>query len=176
MKSASLILTAMLLDVAAIEAHAPGRRAAPRERVEYVEVRHGGHPYFYREGFYYHRVRHGYYLVPPPVGMVIRFRPAGAVLLRSAGLTFFFANGVYYREIPEGYVVAEKPATVIVEENDGQGNPFMEPAAETVMVQNSNGSKTPVRLERSGSQWKGPRGELYDSLPGNEQLRPVYGF
>jgi hypothetical protein len=46
----------------------------------------------------------------------------------------------------------------------------------TVNVTNSNGSVTPVTLERSGNQWRGPRGELYNSVPSEAQLRNVYGF
>jgi surface antigen len=46
----------------------------------------------------------------------------------------------------------------------------------TVNVTNSNGSVTPVTLERSGNQWRGPRGELYNSVPSESQLRNVYGF
>jgi uncharacterized protein YcfJ len=46
----------------------------------------------------------------------------------------------------------------------------------TVNVTNSNGSITPVTLERSGNQWRGPRGELYNSVPNESQLRSVYGF
>ena len=46
----------------------------------------------------------------------------------------------------------------------------------TVNVTNSNGSVTPVTLERSGNQWRGPRGELYNSVPSEGQLRSVYGF
>lgn len=45
-----------------------------------------------------------------------------------------------------------------------------------VNVTNSNGSITPVTLQRDGNQWRGPRGELYNSVPTAEQLRPVYGF
>ena len=45
-----------------------------------------------------------------------------------------------------------------------------------VNVRNSNGSTVQVRLARCGVGWKGPRGEYYDQLPTNEQLRPVYGF
>ena len=45
-----------------------------------------------------------------------------------------------------------------------------------VNVKNSNGSITPVRLVRQGATWVGPRGEVYTSLPTEEQLRSVYGF
>lgn len=52
----------------------------------------------------------------------------------------------------------------------------IEPATLTVWITNSNGSKTSVQLTRDGLWYVGPRGELYDSLPTNEQLRVVYGF
>ena len=46
----------------------------------------------------------------------------------------------------------------------------------TVWVTNSNGSKIPVKLTKSGPNYIGPRGETYSSLPTQDQLRPVYGF
>ena len=46
----------------------------------------------------------------------------------------------------------------------------------TVHVTNSNGSIIPVRLQKSGVGFIGPRGEYYSSLPSSEQLRPIYGF
>ena len=46
-----------------------------------------------------------------------------------------------------------------------------------VHITNSNGSMTPVVLHRVGQgQWQGPRGEIYNSMPTPEQLKPVYGF
>ncbi len=46
----------------------------------------------------------------------------------------------------------------------------------TVWITNSNGSKTKVRLQRSGSGFEGPRGEYYDSMPTNEDLYKLYGM
>ena len=46
----------------------------------------------------------------------------------------------------------------------------------TVWVTNSNDSKIPVRLTKQGVGYVGPRGEYYDKLPTQDQLRPVYGF
>ena len=45
-----------------------------------------------------------------------------------------------------------------------------------INVTNSNGSITPVTLQRGGGEYVGPRGERYIQLPTPEQLRPVYGF
>jgi hypothetical protein len=45
-----------------------------------------------------------------------------------------------------------------------------------VNVVNSNDSVTPVRLQRKGTGYVGPRGEYYETLPTSEQLEPAYGF
>ena len=51
-------------------------------------------------------------------------------------------------------------------------------AANTVVINvtNSNGSTTPVTLQRMGNEYIGPKGEHYIQLPTPVQLRPVYGF
>ncbi len=46
----------------------------------------------------------------------------------------------------------------------------------TVTVTNSNGSKSPVVLRKQGVGYVGPRGEYYDHLPTDEELRPLYAF
>jgi hypothetical protein len=46
----------------------------------------------------------------------------------------------------------------------------------TVNVTNSNRSVIQVRLRKQGVGYVGPRGEYYDKLPTEDQLRPVYGF
>ena len=46
----------------------------------------------------------------------------------------------------------------------------------TVWVTNSNDSKIQVKLTKQGVGYVGPRGEYYDKLPTEDQLRPVYGF
>lgn len=50
-------------------------------------------------------------------------------------------------------------------------------STETVMIQNSNGSYTPVTLTRVGyGQYRGPRGEVYPARPTESQLQVAYGF
>lgn len=50
-------------------------------------------------------------------------------------------------------------------------------SAETIMINNSNGSYTPVTLTKVGyGQYRGPRGEIYPARPTAEQLRVAYGF
>ncbi len=46
----------------------------------------------------------------------------------------------------------------------------------TVWITNSNSSKVPVRLAKSGPGYIGPRGEIYNRFPTEDQLRMVYGF
>jgi uncharacterized protein YcfJ len=46
----------------------------------------------------------------------------------------------------------------------------------TVHITNSNGSISRVRLRKYGVGYVGTRGEYYNRLPTEDQLRPVYGF
>lgn len=46
----------------------------------------------------------------------------------------------------------------------------------TVNVTNSNGSITQVRLQKQGTGYVGPKGEFYDHLPTDAELRPIYGL
>ena len=74
------------------------------------------------------------------------------------------------------YVQPEPPRVVYVQQPQVVEVAPPQPATVTVNIQNSNGSLTPVTLHPVGSQWVGPRGEYYDSMPTVGQLRPVYGF
>ncbi|MGV8151893.1 MAG: YMGG-like glycine zipper-containing protein [Candidatus Nanoarchaeia archaeon] len=47
----------------------------------------------------------------------------------------------------------------------------------TIWITNSNGSQIPIRLQKDGyGGYIGPRGERYNSLPTEAQLRMAYGF
>lgn len=46
----------------------------------------------------------------------------------------------------------------------------------TVNINNSNGSVSQVNLTKQGVGFVGPRGEYYETLPTEEQLKPIYGF
>jgi len=45
-----------------------------------------------------------------------------------------------------------------------------------VNITNSNGSVSQVRLRKQGVGYVGTRGEYYNRLPTEDELRPVYGF
>jgi len=49
-------------------------------------------------------------------------------------------------------------------------------STEMINIHNSNGSIIQVKVTRSGTGWAGPRGEWYDHLPTEAELKPVYGF
>lgn len=46
----------------------------------------------------------------------------------------------------------------------------------TVNITNSNGSTSQVTLRKQGVGYVGPRGEYYNHLPTEAELKPVYGF
>ena len=46
----------------------------------------------------------------------------------------------------------------------------------TVNITNSNGSVSQVLLRKQGVGYVGPRGEYYNRLPTEEELKPIYGF
>ena len=46
----------------------------------------------------------------------------------------------------------------------------------TIDITNSNGSISQVKLMKQGPGYVGPKGEYYDKLPTEDQLRPIYGF
>ncbi|MBN1309534.1 MAG: hypothetical protein JXA18_16560 [Chitinispirillaceae bacterium] len=130
----------------------------------YRTLRIGPRFYYHCNGVYYTRHAHGYKVVTAPR---IRFLPYPARRMVIGGDVFFLYNDVYYCYRDGFYEACEPPAMA----ETGEGK------TATVMVENSNGSRTPVELEPlGGNQWKGPRGEIYDGLPSNEQLREGYGF
>jgi hypothetical protein len=45
-----------------------------------------------------------------------------------------------------------------------------------VEIHNDNGSITPVKLRKKDGSYIGPKGERYDQLPTEEQLKPLYGL
>jgi hypothetical protein len=105
----------------------------------------------YRDHHYYGRPwQHGYVRIGPPVVIA---RPPVVVP-------------------PAPPVVVEPAPPVVIQ----QAPPVVADSAITVWITNSNGSRTSVQLTRHGRWYVGPRGEYYDRIPTNEQLRVAYGF
>jgi uncharacterized protein YcfJ len=70
-----------------------------------------------------------------------------------------------------GYVIGNEK-----EKKQGTAVQSQQTNTVTVNVTNSNGSVTPVKLIRSGNNFTGPRGEVYDHLPTEAELKSAYGF
>lgn len=126
----------------------------------------GTRSYYHCNGVFYSRHLGGYEVVRAPR---IRFLPDHARRLVVSGEVYFVHNDQYYCYRDGFYELCVPP--VVVEKN------ITTLGTTTVMVENSNGSRTPVDLQLLGSnQWKGPRGEIYNGLPDNDQLQDAYGF
>jgi hypothetical protein len=81
-------------------------------------------------------------------------------------------NVVVARHPHVRHIVANPRPTVVVRSHPK----VVEHMSIIVWITNSNGSKTSVKLRKSGPGYLGPRGEWYPSMPTNNQLRVVYGF
>lgn len=167
--------------------HAPAPRHGPRmgpgPMVQalpgpHVSILFGGLCYYFVGGLFYLSQGPGFAAVVPPVGLVIPALPPAHTVLVVGGRSYYCANDVYYIQAPAGYRVVEAPATVVVQEPATQRTTASDglPDSVTIVLENPNGSRTPVTLNRTPDGWKGPKGELYDSLPTQEQLLPYYGL
>ena len=126
----------------------------------------GGFTYYYCDGVFYHRHAHGYEIVRAPR---VRYLPRHARRVVISGNAYFLHDNFYYA-YRDGFFEVCEPPVVVAEKEES-------PPVTTIMIENSNGSRTPVELEPMGAnQWKGPKGEIYDGLPSDEQLREVYGL
>lgn len=78
---------------------------------------------------------------------------------------------VVTRPVYEPIVIAPRPTISV-----SIPTVYTTPVKLTIWVTNSNGSRISVELIWEGAYYVGPRGEYYDTIPTNEQLRVVYGF
>jgi hypothetical protein len=119
---------------------------------------------------------------PAPASQTVWIQNANGsrspVNLRAAeGGMWIGPRGEYYATLP----APEQLAPVYGLEAETSTNATVQAEAPrvttTVWINNDNGSRTPVTLEPAdGGLWQGPRGEMYDTLPTEEQLRPAYGL
>lgn len=123
---------------------------------------HGGR--FYRPGFF----GFGFFLVRPPVGVIIKVLPAGHRTIIVAGIPYYYYDEVYYRSCPSGYVVVPVPKIITPAKN-------LTGETVTINLANANGSYTSVTLVKQGNGYIGPQGEYYPGNPTVEQLKALYG-
>jgi hypothetical protein len=133
-----------------------------------------GLTYSFVEGLFYLPGAGGFTVVVPPVGLVVPVLPPAYTVVMVGPRTYYHAQGVYYVRAAEGYTVVQPPVAQNTQTQATQ--PSSLPDTVTVVVENPNGSRTPVTLTRTADGWQGPKGELYDTIPTQEQLRPYYGL
>jgi hypothetical protein len=125
----------------------------------------GNSSFYISGGVYYKSCNGGYQIVDRPH---FRCPPPHARRVVVMQREYFVDNNIYYCKSGNDYTVCEPPQQVFVQST---------PNDVTIMVENSNGSRTPVTLSPiGGNQWKGPKGEIYNGIPDQRQLSSAYGF
>jgi len=133
----------------------------------YREIHYRNSPYFHFDGVFYQRHTNGYVVVQAPR---VRYIPFGARRVVVDDEVYFVHNDTWYCHRNGEYELCGEPVSL-------QPDVVNTVPTTTIMIENSNGSRTPVELEPAGPhQWKGPQGEYYDGLPTEDQLRDAYGF
>jgi hypothetical protein len=125
----------------------------------------GNASFYISGGVYYKRCYNGYEIVERPH---FHCPPPHARRVIVMEREYYVDNNIYYCRSGNDYTVCEPPQQVVVQSTSNDV---------TIMVQNSNGSRTPVTLNPiGGNQWKGPKGEIYNGIPDQQQLSSAYGF
>lgn len=153
---------------------------APLRSVEYLpeqaqEVKLVTPRFYFHDGLFFTRIDERYMVVPAPQGAIIATLPPGFTTLHVNGAPLYFAAGVYYRPHAQGYMVIASPV-------DPPPQPLPPPPmpctpvvdSVTMTVHLAAGGTAPVVLKRHGRGWLGPKGEIYDRLPSEQQLAPYY--
>ncbi|MFA5292063.1 MAG: hypothetical protein WC496_03420 [Phycisphaerae bacterium] len=76
---------------------------------------------------------------------------------------------------PKGEHYANVPSKEQLQMIYGQKPKKVDSGNTVIWINNSDGSKTPITLQKNGSVYTGPAGEKYTSLPTEEQLKLLYG-
>lgn len=77
---------------------------------DHHEIRHGHDSFYFTGGRFYRRGPLDFFLIAPPLGIVVPVLPLGYVSLAVGGMTYYELNGIYYRQVPDGYLVVDYPA------------------------------------------------------------------
>ncbi|MGB8225706.1 MAG: hypothetical protein WCE45_02385 [Sedimentisphaerales bacterium] len=88
------------------------------------------------------------------------------VVLTKDGSEYIGPRGEHYASIPTKeqlkMIYGEKPKKIVSDST-------------VIWISNNDGSKMPITLQKEGSNYIGPAGEKYTSLPTEEQLKLLYG-
>jgi hypothetical protein len=80
----------------------------------YAEVHYGRDRYYYHRGYYYRPGPHGYVVVRPPRGIIVRELPPRCSRVYVGSTVYYRYDNVYYQPVSGGYVVVDQPPTVVV--------------------------------------------------------------
>lgn len=129
-----------------------------------VSLRFGGLSFIFHDGLYYRNYKQGYKVVRPPVGLTVRYLPAGYERIVARGLTYYFAQGIYYVFDDGAYRVINEPSDTLIYQDD---------------VYNAGGSTIvahSVESQQYANQTSGfVLGKTYGSLPPSAKLVTVSG-
>ncbi|MCK5802260.1 MAG: hypothetical protein KAI66_05480 [Lentisphaeria bacterium] len=102
--------------------------------------------------------------------------PMGCSTQFIDGNIYYVRNNTYFRRTRGGYIVVRKPCANLVIPARTETRPLAKQTV-TVWIQNSNGSRTPVKITpTTDGQWVGPKGEYYEDFPAKAQLKSIYGL
>lgn len=140
-----------------------------------VEVRMETPRFYFHEGIFFTLSGERFVVVPAPPGGIIPSLPHGFTTLQINGEPYYLAANVFYRPHALGYVVVPSPV-------DPGPKPIPPPPmpctpavdSVTMTVHLAAGGTAQVVLKRHSLGWIGPKGEMYDRLPSEQQLAPYY--
>lgn len=140
-----------------------------------VEVRMETPRFYFHEGLFFTRIDEHFVVVPAPPGAIIPNLPNGFTSLQVNGEPYYLAANVFYQPHAQGYAVAPSPVEPAPKTLPPPPMPFA-PVADsvTMTVHLAAGGTAQVVLKRHGLGWIGPKGEMYDRLPSEQQLAPYY--
>ncbi len=150
-----------------------------------------GARYHYWGGRFYRPGPFGYFVVNPPIGVIVTVLPPVYKTVIIGGVSYYYADDTYYTDSVGGYVVVPPPAQNVTIVNNAPAATNTAPVvtnaapatttetfpgkAITISVPNANGSFTPVKLVKYKGGYIGPQGEYYAGHPTVDQLSVLYG-
>ncbi|HPS55272.1 MAG TPA: hypothetical protein PLP05_06725 [Sedimentisphaerales bacterium] len=97
------------------------------------------------------------------------------VTLRQQGSGFVGPLNEYYSTLPtEEQLTAQYGLKTSVQSANTAASAVKSESV-VFFIDNGNGSKTAVTLQKEGTSYIGPAGEIYPSMPTEEQLKALYG-
>lgn len=135
-----------------------------RAPVNGVTLRFGGLSFIFHDGHYYRHYKQGYKVVRPPVGLTVRYLPAGYERIVARDRTYYFAQGIYYVFDDGAYRVINEPKDTLIYQYDTFNN-----EGDTIVAHS-------VESQQNANQTSGfVLGKAYGSLPQSAKLVSVNG-